>query len=123
MSRSSFLVLLMVVLSGFPAGGSIASAQGDIAGAEIDIRLSNGRTVALTPFRIDGKQGFLDVQCGIVIERRRFTVIGAGDLEVYTCRRLVAAGSVPPIDGKVRIGLIYDVASPSARCSCDHQVR
>jgi len=108
--RAWYLPLAVLAL----AADLTAASAGQKGASRLTIAFPDGSTVLLEPFRTDRKLGISDAQCGVIIEGRRLTVIGEGEMESYSCIGLAEAGALPPLAGQRRIGLIYDVASPNA---------
>ncbi|MEG3088183.1 hypothetical protein [Sphingomonas sp. PB4P5] len=90
---------------------------GSVDGAVRTVRLSDGTSVALTPWKLDAKSGLSDASCGVTIGGQRIATIGSGDSDTYTCGALIDAGALPPAGATPRIGLIYRVSSPNAAFS------
>ena len=83
-------------------------------GQPLSIRLPNSQAITLTGFKTNTKRGLSDAQCGVSVDGPRLMTMGEGDTDVYTCNALLAAGALPPAGKVQRIGLIYEVSSPTA---------
>ena len=53
-------------------------------------------------------------QCGVLLDRQRMLTLGANELDVYTCYRLIEAHPLPITDEHARVALLYDAGSPNA---------
>lgn len=77
------------------------------------IRLGDGTEVSLRGWKINGKFGLSHGLCGVRIGKQRLETIGGGKTDSYTCVELIDAGALPSTRTGRRIGLIYNVSSPS----------
>ncbi|MET0246008.1 MAG: hypothetical protein ABW182_04595, partial [Sphingomonas sp.] len=82
-------------------------------GPAMSIRFDDGTQVSLRGWKINGKFGLSHGLCGVRIWKQRLETIGGGKTDSYTCVELIDAGALPSTRTSRRIGLIYNVSSPS----------
>lgn len=70
--------------------------------------------VTIRPYRMITPRQMSGALCGIEINGQSIDTLGVGELEVYTCDKLIEIGPLPSAGTSRRIGLIYDASSPNA---------